>query len=51
MSKSRKIFYQLAIAVNILAGITSIVSQNYLLGVNQFLVSWFIFMYYKEINK
>jgi len=51
MSKTIKILYQLAIVVNILAGITSIVSQNYLLGGNQFLVSWFMFMYYKEINK
>lgn len=51
MNKTRKIFHQLAIAVNILAGITSIVSQNYILGINQFLVSWFVFLYYKEINK
>jgi hypothetical protein len=51
MNKTIKFFYQSAIVINILAGLTSIISQNYLLGVNQFLVGWFMFMYYKEINK
>jgi hypothetical protein len=51
MNKTIKIFYQSAIVINILAGLISIISQNYLLGLNQFLVSWFMFLYYKEINK
>jgi hypothetical protein len=51
MNKITRILYQLAISANVLAGITSIISYNYLLGMNQFLVGWFMFMYYKERNK
>jgi hypothetical protein len=51
MNKITRILYQLAISANILAGLMSFITQNYLLGMNQFLVSWFMFIYYKERNK
>jgi hypothetical protein len=51
MNKITRILYQSAIIANILAGITSLLTRDYLLGVNQFLVSWFMFMFYKEKNK
>jgi len=51
MSKISKILYQSAIAVNFLAGLASIITHNYILGINQFLVSWFVFLYYNEKNK
>jgi len=51
MNKITRILYQLAISANILAGLMSFITQNYLLGLNQLLVGWFMFLYYKERNK
>lgn len=51
MNQITRILYQLAISANVLAGLMSILTQNYYLGVNQFLISWFMFIYYKERNK
>lgn len=51
MSKFEKIFNKGVIIVNVLAGLVSIISQNYILGLNQLLVAWFVFLYYREANK
>ena len=51
MNKVMKIVYKCAIGINVLASLVSIIGHNYILGVNQFLVAWFMFLYYKEANK
>lgn len=51
MNKVLKIVYKCAIGINVLAGLVSIINHNYVLGVNQFLVAWFMFLYYSEKNK
>ena len=51
MNKFEKIFYKGVIITNVLAGLVSIISQSYILGLNQLLVAWFTFLYYKEANK
>ena len=51
MNKTMKIIYKGVIVTNVLAGLVSIISQNYILGLNQLLVAWFVFLYYREANK
>jgi hypothetical protein len=52
MNKLSRIIYKFTIGGNIVAGLINLlIIHNYILGVNQLLVAWFMFMYYNERNK
>ena len=51
MNKTMKIVYKCGIGINILAGLVSIISLNYVLGMNQILVAWFMYLYYNEAKE
>ena len=48
MSKFAKGMYVAAVFLNIAAGVTSLVFQNWALGINQLSLAWFMFLYYKN---
>jgi len=48
MNKFEKVLYLLAISSNVGAGLISIIGHNYVLGLNQLLVAWFMFLHYKN---
>jgi hypothetical protein len=48
MSKFTKGLYVGAVFLNVVAGITSLICQNWILGGNQLCLAWFMFLYYKN---
>jgi hypothetical protein len=48
MSKFVKGIYVAAVFLNIAAGVTSLFCQNWVLGINQLSLAWFMFLYYKN---
>ena len=51
MSRTTKIAYKFAIGLALLAGVVSLISQNYILSLTQFNVALFMSLYYIELNK
>jgi len=51
MNKTLKIAYKCAMGLNVLAGLISLISQNYVLGLTQLNVALFMFLYYIEKSK
>ena len=51
MNKFEKILYLSAVGLNVGAGLMNVILQNWILGVNQLCLAWFMFMYYKNRTK
>ena len=51
MNKFEKVIYPSAVVVNVGAGLMNMILQNWILGVNQLCLAWFMFLYYKNKTK
>jgi len=51
MNKFEKIIFLSGITISVFAGITSLITQTWTLGVTQLSLGWFMFLYYKNRTK